>query len=96
LIRSRAAFCVRGAQVSPNAPFVLLRSDGFIAKSFVANASCASIRQETASMTNDHAGSAATLNYDEHEKTFKLFVRLLAFAAAGVAGILILLAIIAG
>ncbi len=47
-------------------------------------------------MTSDHAESASTLNYDEHEKTFKLFMRLLAYAAAGVAGILILLAIIAG
>jgi hypothetical protein len=47
-------------------------------------------------MTNDHAGSVLNLNYDEHEKTFKLFVRLLTISAAGVAGILILLAIIAG
>ncbi|MGO9674813.1 MAG: aa3-type cytochrome c oxidase subunit IV [Methylocella sp.] len=47
-------------------------------------------------MTNDHAGSVATMNYDEHEKTFRLFVRLLAYGAVGVAGILILLAIIAG
>lgn len=45
-------------------------------------------------MTSDHA--IENLDYDEHEKTFKLFVRLLTFAAAVIAGILILLAIIAG
>ena len=53
------------------------------------------IRQETALMTNDHAGHAPAID-DEHEKTFHLFLRLLTFGGAGVVGILILLAIIAG
>jgi hypothetical protein len=47
-------------------------------------------------MTNHHAESASALNYDEHEKTYRLFLRLLTFAAAGAVGIMILLAIIAG
>ncbi len=49
-------------------------------------------------MANDHmepAGHSA-LDYDEHERTFRLFVRLIAFSVAGVAAILIFLAIIAG
>ncbi|VFU08980.1 aa3-type cytochrome c oxidase subunit IV [Methylocella tundrae] len=49
-------------------------------------------------MTNDHAQPISTsgLDYEEHEKTYKMFLRLLTFSGAGVAGILILLAIIAG
>lgn len=47
-------------------------------------------------MTDDHAGAAPSMNTEEHEKTFHLFLRLLTFAAAGCAAILILLAIIAG
>ncbi len=47
-------------------------------------------------MTDDHASSVQDFDYAEHEQTFKLFVRLVVFAAAGVAGILIILAIIAG
>lgn len=46
-------------------------------------------------MTTDHAGSAPAIN-DEHEKTYKLFLKLVTYAAAGIAGILIILAIIAG
>jgi hypothetical protein len=46
-------------------------------------------------MTDDHAGSAPALN-DEHERTYKLFLKLVTFTAATVAGILVILAIIAG
>jgi hypothetical protein len=46
-------------------------------------------------MTDDHAGTAPLIN-DEHEKTYKLFLKLVTFTAAGVACILIILAIIAG
>jgi hypothetical protein len=46
-------------------------------------------------MTDDHAGSAPALN-DEHEKTYKLFLKLVAFTAGAVACILIILSIIAG
>jgi hypothetical protein len=53
------------------------------------------IRQETASMTNDHAGHAPAFD-DEHEKTYRLFIRLLTLGAVGVVGILVLLAVIAG
>ena len=47
-------------------------------------------------MTNDHAGEISTLSFDEHEKTFKLFLRLLTFSGAAVVCILIILAVIAG
>jgi hypothetical protein len=46
-------------------------------------------------MTNDHAGSVPALN-DEHEKTYKLFLKLVTFTAGAVVCILIFLAIIAG
>lgn len=49
-------------------------------------------------MANDHAQSVgpSELDYDEHEKTYKLFLRLVTFSIVGAAGILILLAFIAG
>ena len=49
-------------------------------------------------MANEHVepvGQSA-LDYDEHERTFRIFLRLLGFGAAAVGCILILLAIIAG
>jgi hypothetical protein len=49
-------------------------------------------------MANEHAAPVgqSAHDYDEHERTFRNFVRLLGFGAAAVACILILLAIIAG
>lgn len=46
-------------------------------------------------MTTNLAGHAPAID-DEHEKTFHLFLRLMAFGAAGAVGVVILLAIIAG
>ena len=48
-------------------------------------------------MSNDHAGEIgdAALN-DEHEKTYRVFLRLVAAAAGIFAAILIILAVIAG
>jgi Bacterial aa3 type cytochrome c oxidase subunit IV len=50
------------------------------------------------SMANDHAQSVdhPAMDYEEHERTYKLFLRLLKFTAIGVICILILLAFIAG
>lgn len=49
-------------------------------------------------MANEHAEAVgqSALDYDEHERTFRIFLRLLGFGVAVVACILILLAIIAG
>ncbi len=49
-------------------------------------------------MANDHAQPVDHLDtdYDEHEKTYKLFLRLITFSGAGIVCILILLALIAG
>ncbi len=48
-------------------------------------------------MANDHAQSVdhPAMDYDEHERTYKLFLKLLKFSAIGVVCILIILAIIA-
>jgi hypothetical protein len=42
-----------------------------------------------------HAGHPA-MDYDEHEKTYRMFLRLIKFSLAGVAAILVLLAALAG
>ncbi|MEJ0092160.1 MAG: aa3-type cytochrome c oxidase subunit IV [Methylocella sp.] len=49
-------------------------------------------------MANDYAQSVdhPAMDYDEHERTYKLFLRLLKFSVIGVICILILLAVIAG
>jgi hypothetical protein len=70
-----------------------LRVDGFIAKA------CGAFNwQETKFMANDHAQSVdhPAMDYVEHERTYKLFLRLLKFTAIGVICILIFLAVIAG
>lgn len=49
-------------------------------------------------MAPDHAQSAGhpAMDYDEHEKTYQLFLRLIKYAIIGAAAILVLLAILAG
>ncbi len=49
-------------------------------------------------MANEHAEPAdqTGMDFAEHERTYKLFVRLLTISAAVVAGVLVLLALIAG
>lgn len=46
-------------------------------------------------MTDDHSASMPAIN-DEHEKTYRLFLKLVTFSAASIVGILVVLAIIAG
>lgn len=49
-------------------------------------------------MAPDHASPAGhpAMDYDEHEKTYQLFLRLVKYAIIGAGAILVLLAILAG
>ncbi|WP_084572981.1 aa3-type cytochrome c oxidase subunit IV [Methylocapsa aurea] len=47
-------------------------------------------------MAEDHAHPAGhpAMDYDEHEKTYQLFLKLIKYSAIGAIGILILLALV--